>query len=51
MPSRLFKEEHELFRKTVTAFIEREIAPNYERWEKEGRSAAKSGRRPERKAC
>jgi acyl-CoA dehydrogenase len=36
MPSRLFKEEHELFRKTVTAFIEREIAPNYERWEKEG---------------
>ena len=36
MPSRLFKEEHELFRKTVKAFIEREIAPNYERWEKEG---------------
>jgi alkylation response protein AidB-like acyl-CoA dehydrogenase len=32
----LFKEEHELFRKTVSAFIEREIAPNYERWEKEG---------------
>ncbi|HET7155010.1 MAG TPA: acyl-CoA dehydrogenase family protein [Hyphomicrobiaceae bacterium] len=36
MPSRLFKEEHELFRKTVKAFIEREIAPNYERWEKDG---------------
>jgi acyl-CoA dehydrogenase len=36
MPGRLFKEEHELFRKTVSAFIEREIAPNYERWEKEG---------------
>lgn len=36
MPSRLFKEEHELFRKTVSAFIEREIAPNYERWEKDG---------------
>jgi acyl-CoA dehydrogenase len=32
----LFREEHELFRKTVSAFIEREIAPNYERWEKEG---------------
>lgn len=31
-----FKEEHELFRKTVSAFIEREIAPNYERWEQEG---------------
>lgn len=36
MPSRLFKEEHELFRKTVSAFIDREIAPNYERWEKDG---------------
>jgi alkylation response protein AidB-like acyl-CoA dehydrogenase len=36
MPSRLYKEEHELFRKSVTAFIDREIAPNYERWEKEG---------------
>ena len=36
MPSRFFKEEHELFRKTVKAFIEREIAPNYERWEKDG---------------
>ena len=36
MPSRLYKEEHELFRKTVQAFIDREIAPNYERWEKDG---------------
>ena len=36
MPSRLFKEEHELFRRTVKGFIEREIAPNYERWEKDG---------------
>jgi acyl-CoA dehydrogenase len=35
-PGRIFQEEHELFRKTVSAFIEREIAPNYERWEKEG---------------
>jgi acyl-CoA dehydrogenase len=33
---RVFKEEHELFRKTVSAFIDREIAPNYERWEKQG---------------
>jgi alkylation response protein AidB-like acyl-CoA dehydrogenase len=32
----LFKEEHELFRKTVKAFIDREIAPHYEHWEKEG---------------
>jgi acyl-CoA dehydrogenase len=35
-PSRLYKAEHETFRKTVAAFIDREIAPNYERWEKEG---------------
>jgi acyl-CoA dehydrogenase len=35
-PARLYKDEHELFRKTVKAFIDREIAPNYERWEKEG---------------
>jgi len=32
----IFKDEHELFRKTVSAFIDREIAPHYERWEKEG---------------
>ena len=36
MPGQIFKEEHELFRKTVCAFIDREIAPNYERWEKQG---------------
>lgn len=36
MPSAIFKDEHETFRRTVSAFIEREIAPNYEHWEKEG---------------
>jgi acyl-CoA dehydrogenase len=36
MPSTVFKDEHETFRRTVSAFIEREIAPNYEHWEKEG---------------
>ena len=41
MPSRIFKEEHETFRKTVAAFIEREIAPNYERWEKDGQKFSK----------
>src|SRR6516225_5179271 len=35
-PRSIFKEEHELFRKSAAAFIEREIAPHYERWEKEG---------------
>jgi long-chain-acyl-CoA dehydrogenase len=32
----LYQEEHELFRNTVNAFIDREIAPHYARWEKEG---------------
>ncbi|HEX5958443.1 MAG TPA: acyl-CoA dehydrogenase family protein, partial [Hyphomicrobiaceae bacterium] len=36
IPSKIYREEHELFRKTVAGFIEREIAPNYERWEDEG---------------
>ena len=36
MARTIFKDEHELFRKTVSAFIDREIAPHYERWEKEG---------------
>jgi alkylation response protein AidB-like acyl-CoA dehydrogenase len=35
-PRTIYQEEHELFRKTVAAFIEREIAPHYEGWEKEG---------------
>ena len=51
MPSRLFKEEHELFRKTVTAFIEREIAPNYERWEKDGQVSREVWKKAGRKAC
>ncbi len=36
MPSTIFKDEHETYRRTVAAFIEREIAPNYEQWEKDG---------------
>ncbi len=32
----IYREEHELFRRTVSAFIDREIAPHYERWEKDG---------------
>ena len=39
MARSLYKDEHELFRKTVTAFIDREIAPHYERWEKEGQAS------------
>jgi acyl-CoA dehydrogenase len=36
IPSKVFKSEHETFRKTASAFIEREIAPHYEHWDKEG---------------
>ena len=36
IPRTVFKEEHELFRKTVKAFIDREITPHYEAWEKQG---------------
>lgn len=32
----VFKEEHELFRKTVKGFIDREIAPFHAQWEKDG---------------
>ena len=35
-PRTVFKGEHELFRRSVSAFIDREVAPHYERWEKEG---------------
>jgi acyl-CoA dehydrogenase len=39
MPSAIFKDEHETFRRTVAAFIEREIAPNYEQWEADGQAS------------
>lgn len=32
----LFNEEHELFRKTVKKFVEKEIKPNIEQWEHNG---------------
>jgi acyl-CoA dehydrogenase len=32
----VFSEEHELFRETCRRFLERELEPNYIRWEKEG---------------
>ncbi|MDX2204088.1 MAG: acyl-CoA dehydrogenase family protein [Hyphomicrobiaceae bacterium] len=38
-PRTVFEEEHELFRRTFTAFIEREIAPHYETWEKQGHAS------------
>jgi acyl-CoA dehydrogenase len=32
----LFSDEHELFRKNVRGFLEREVVPHQERWRKEG---------------
>jgi alkylation response protein AidB-like acyl-CoA dehydrogenase len=38
IPRTIYKDEHELFRKTVKAFIDREVAPHYEEWEKAGQA-------------
>jgi len=32
----IFKQEHELFRRTVQSFLDSEVAPHYERWEGDG---------------
>ena len=32
-----FKEEHNLFRESLREFLEREVRPNINAWEKEGR--------------
>lgn len=36
IPRTVFKEEHEMFRKSVKGFIDREIAPYHAQWEKDG---------------
>ena len=36
MKSYYFTEEHELFRQTFRAFLEKEVRPNIDQWEKEG---------------
>ena len=33
----VFSEEHELFRETCRRFLEKELEPNYLRWEKDGK--------------
>jgi acyl-CoA dehydrogenase len=33
---RLFREEHDMFRDTVRKFVEREIAPHHQQWERDG---------------
>lgn len=37
IPRTVFEPEHELFRKSMGAFIDREIAPHYAQWEKDGK--------------
>lgn len=37
IPRTVFEPEHELFRRSVAAFIDREITPNYAEWEKDGK--------------
>src|SRR3546814_9780387 len=32
----IFSEEHEMWRESVRKFVEKEIVPHHERWEKEG---------------
>ncbi|WP_172653087.1 acyl-CoA dehydrogenase family protein [Rhodococcus opacus] len=36
MHTRLFSDEHEMFRETVQKFVAREITPNIDRWESDG---------------
>ncbi len=36
IPRTVFQEEHEAFRRTVKAFIDKEIAPYHAQWEKDG---------------
>ena len=36
MKRRIFREEHHIFREQVRRFVEKEIAPNYDKWEKDG---------------
>ena len=36
MERNLFSEEHELFRRNVREFFEREVVPHQARWRKEG---------------
>jgi alkylation response protein AidB-like acyl-CoA dehydrogenase len=33
----IFDEEHDMFRESVRSFIDKEIAPNHEKWEKNGK--------------
>ena len=37
MPLSMFTDEHEMLRRTVRAFVEKEVAPQADAWEEAGR--------------
>ena len=45
IPRTVFEPEHELFRKSVAAFLDREVAPHYAQWEEDGRVSREVWRR------
>ena len=36
LPRTLFSDTHELFRESVRHFVEKEVIPHHEQWEKDG---------------
>ena len=36
LPRTLFSEQHELFRESVRRFVEKQVTPYHEQWEKDG---------------
>ncbi len=43
IPRTLFNSDHEAFRDSVRAFVQKEIAPHHAKWEEDGASAATLG--------
>lgn len=41
----IFEEEHEVFRRSVRAFLEQEVVPQYDEWEEAGRTPPEAWRR------
>ena len=40
-PRTLFSEEHEIFRESVAKFMEKEVVPYHDQWEKDGQVSRK----------
>ncbi len=45
IPRTVYGEDHEIFRQSVRAFVEKEIAPHHEQWEKDGIVSRESWRK------